>query len=147
MAKEVRIFWAPSEGKYALSSPFGGDTFLADLRMFCGSDLKWMPKEKLWLFDEDSLTEIIDVVKAHFPSNPPKIEYKPQATKLRSEAEVTSANAAALNMFRVCGPEMGKKVYRFLMLEYHPDQGKHPDHNIAAELTTSWRVVKEALGW
>lgn len=142
---KIRIFWAPSEERYALSCPPGGADFSNDMRISCG-ELKWKPKEKLWLFDEDSLREVIDICRVHWPNVKPDIEYRPKAQQATA-AEVSAGNAAALNMFKVVGFACSKKIYHDMMLEYHPDMGKHPDHRKAAELTASWRAVKDALGW
>lgn len=143
-----RIFWAPSENKYAVKIPPGGQAFINDINLFC-TDLQWRADRKLFLVGENDLNDIADLIRSHFNVEP-EIDYKPSSNgsgATGNAIEINAANAAALNMFKVAGPQAAKKMYYYLIKEFHPDTGSTPDHNKAAEITISYTAIKAALGW
>jgi hypothetical protein len=143
----VRIFWAPEFNAYGVKTPDGGATFSQDMRLI--DNVKWEASpNNIWLVPESKLSEAIAVVTMHFEGYTPEITEKPNTNGVLQDINVTDAATAALKMFQIGGYDNAKRVYSMLVKAYHPDVNPDPNaHNIAAEITTAWRTLKNALGW
>lgn len=134
---KAKIFWAPTEGRWAVQTPFSA-AFVDELKLHAGRTKRWEPQLKLWLVDDEHIESVKKVVEKYFGM----FEFSDKAPPPQDNVSLNGAGPYK-DFIEALGYDLCNMVYRKAVATMHPDLGGDSDR--MSKLNSAWSSIRDHL--
>lgn len=155
MSKRVATIWAEN-GWVKVRAPYDErftPLFVEELKSNINWKLRqWNASEKVWMVDPSALDTLIDVAKKYYSQVTvlngkdmgQEERYDPFRARNIGQIKGNGEYSVIAELLKAASMECLKKVYKAMVVEFHPDHGGDPD--TMKRLNTVWDKICQQRG-